>query len=436
MKKFLAFLLASVMVLPLSACGGAKKQKHNQTESETYADYINYRGYNEDLVPNKYKGALANTYKKLNSNKELNVVYFGGSVTAGYGSEDDDLKGCWRVRIGDWLTKTFPEVKINNINCAIGETGTNLGLYRTKRDIIPLKPDLLFIEYSINDLYDSADYTRASTQFETIVRNVKEALPECDIVTILVTERSQAPSAHLGDLHTQARAHEDICNKYRISTIHVGRALADEIINKGDGLLLDEVWNEYVKDVVHPFNKGYAVYYEVIKEFMVNSLFFGDCKGCKIVKQALPEQVNDQLLDGDITFIDDDDKNITFTTDDGAKAEPDKSGITDGYKGIIHFPKGTSDTITVKFTGTDLVLIGRSGYTKDNFFEVSIDGGETWEKHNYAGKNPTPILKNLFSKEYTVIIKPAGNNDVSIDGFYSRNADKATKKPDSDVTYF
>lgn len=192
----------------------------NKEEPEGYANYINYRGYNESLSDKKYAGALSNTYKKLSTKKEFNVVYFGGSVTYGYGSEDSDQKGSWRVRVGEWLATTFPKVKINNINRAIGDTGTNLGLFRLSKDVIAQKPDLLFIEFSINDYYEDLDYISSSTQFETIIRTVKEALPQCDIVTILVTDRNEAPAARTtttetgelkaGELHLQAKAHEYI----------------------------------------------------------------------------------------------------------------------------------------------------------------------------------------------------------------------------------
>lgn len=407
-------------------------------ESDNYASYINYRGYNEALSNKKYSGALSNTYKKLSEKEEVNVVYFGGSVTYGYGSEDSDQKGSWRVRVGEWLSTTFPKVKINNINRAIGDTGTNFGIFRLNRDVISQKPDLLFIEFSINDYYEGIDYTSSSTQFETIIRTVKEALPECDIVTILVTDRSEAPAARTtttetgelkaGELHTQAKAHEDISKKYNIPSIHVGRALADEIFTAGDGVFNPDVWKEYVKDGVHPKNKGYDVYYNVIKEFLTNSLWNGELDGCEIVEQKLPEPVNSELLYGEVTFIDD--SNVTFTKNNGATYSPDAEGISDrwedgGYKGVINFTSGSADTVSVKFTGTELVMVVKSGLSTSSSFEVSIDGGTTWTECSYSSKNPVTVLTGLPAKEYTAIIRPSVNSDISIDCFYSRNIEKA-----------
>lgn len=419
-------------------CGASESDaEEEKAENEIYSDYINYRGYNESLSDNKYSGALANTYQKIKTKKELNVVYFGGSVTYGYGSEDSDQKGSWRGRVGEWLTTTFPKAKINNINRAIGDTGTTLGLLRLKKDVLSKKPDLLFIEFSINDYYEGLSYRTSSTQFESIIRTVKEALPECDIVTILVTDRNEAPLAQTtvnasgdpkaGTLHTQANAHEYISRKYNISSIHVGRALVDEIVAAGNGTFSTDVWSEYVKDGVHPKNKGYDIYFKVIKEFLSNALLSGEAENCEIVKQQLPEKVNLQLADGAVTFLDDSNKNVSFTKNNGTIYTPNAEGLATGWaeggdKGVVSFKKGSTDTITVKFTGTELFMVVKSGLSTANMFEFSIDGGKTWTKGNYSSKNPATVFKCSESKEYTVIIRPALNSDVSIDCFYSRNS--------------
>ena len=114
-------------------------------EQSKYEEYINYRA------------TLSNTYKKLTTDKQLTVVYFGGSVTDGYGATDNNVYS-WRAKVGNWLTKQFPDAKINNINRAIGESGTYLGAFRVQMDVIAAQPDLLFVEYSINDLYYQSTY--------------------------------------------------------------------------------------------------------------------------------------------------------------------------------------------------------------------------------------------------------------------------------------
>lgn len=413
-------------------------EKIVHVENHDLDAYINYRGYNTAVTKNN--GALANASKKLATEKELNVVYFGGSVTAGSGSTNN---GSWRGRISDWLTKSFPTVKVNNYNQAIGETGTYLGCYRVVRDIVSKAPDILFIEYSINDFYDKASDARTSMQFETIVRNVKEAYPDCDIVTVLVTDVNVADAAADGYLHAQAAVHEAISAKYNISTLHVGRYLATTL--KAEGCTFsssaDAVWAKYFDDaegghdIVHPNNKGYDLYYQVVNAFMTNCLVFGDSSNYAVQNQVLPEMVNKYLFDGEVTYIDESD--VTFTTEGGTTLSPDMQGIVyPDYQGLIRVPAGSQDVITVEFNGTELIMLSKSGHSSKagNNYSVRIDGGE-WVEYAYQGKNPIVIASGLVGGDHVAEIKvsPATNvfgneTDYRISGFYSRNVEKATNR--------
>ena len=113
----------------------------------------------------------------------------------GYGASD--INNVWRVKLGNWLQANFPDATVNNINKACGESGTYLGSYRLARDVISQNPDLLVLEYSINDFYDGASYERAAYQYETIVRQVKEAIPDCNIVTVLHKRRRMRMLQHI-----------------------------------------------------------------------------------------------------------------------------------------------------------------------------------------------------------------------------------------------
>ena len=123
MKRVIFSALTVVLILLMTApfVAAAPKTK------DTYSKYINYRD------------PLTHTYKRLTEDKELNVVYFGGSVTAGYGSSDTS-KYSWRAKSELWLKNQFPEARIRVTNTAIGESGTFLGTYRVKSDVIDNSP--------------------------------------------------------------------------------------------------------------------------------------------------------------------------------------------------------------------------------------------------------------------------------------------------------
>jgi hypothetical protein len=52
-----------------------------------------------------------------------------------------------------WVFLNFPETAFYQVNAAIGETGSNLGVFRMERDIFMHKPDLLFVEFAGIDWY-------------------------------------------------------------------------------------------------------------------------------------------------------------------------------------------------------------------------------------------------------------------------------------------
>ncbi|MBQ8213805.1 MAG: hypothetical protein IJZ80_07325 [Clostridia bacterium] len=368
-----------------------------------------------------YRASLYHTFQKLTQDRELTVVYFGGSVTAGYGSSDSN-EYSWRALIGKWLSAEFPNARVNNINRALGESGTYLGANRVQMDIIPAKPDLLFVEYSINDRYYKSTYEKAASQFETIIREVKTALSETDIVTVLVTDQRCLETNQEGKLHIQAQAHEDIAKAYNIPTIHAGRYLAAVVDYSTAN------WSNYAIDIVHLNDAGYKIYYQIIREFMYNSLFCTDF--LKPQEQfVMSPIISDDLFDGDRTYI-------IPSQDLLAKSNAlGGAGVTWTNESIFsnaaisekcgRFQFGDdSDMLVIRFHGTEIsAYIFQSNVS----WLVSVDGGE-YKTVKSGSHNPTIFAEGLTPGEHTVKIKPTTKVNVSVGAIFTRNAALATRK--------
>jgi hypothetical protein len=80
--------------------------------------------------------------KAKTAGAEVKVGYLGGSITAQQG---------WRVKTLAHFQKTWPQAKFSEINAAIGGTGSDLGVFRVKQDVLDQRPDLLFVEFAVND---------------------------------------------------------------------------------------------------------------------------------------------------------------------------------------------------------------------------------------------------------------------------------------------
>ncbi|MGA1338735.1 MAG: SGNH/GDSL hydrolase family protein, partial [Opitutales bacterium] len=83
------------------------------------------------------RGGLPNFFLKAQTTgAEVKIGYLGGSITAQNG---------WRVQTLAHFKKAYPQASFAEINAAIGGTGSDLGVFRVKQDVLSQGPDLLFV---------------------------------------------------------------------------------------------------------------------------------------------------------------------------------------------------------------------------------------------------------------------------------------------------
>lgn len=153
--------------------------------------------------------------KAQTPDREVKVGYLGGSITAQTG---------WRVKTLAHFQKTYPDTKFVEINAAIGGTGSDLGVFRLKRDVLEQKPDLLFVEFAVND--GGAEPEQIFHCMEGIVRQTWKALPECDICFVYTVTEALVGPLKEGKFPRAASAMESIAEHYGIPSIHMGLEVA------------------------------------------------------------------------------------------------------------------------------------------------------------------------------------------------------------------
>src|SRR6202035_2996162 len=107
------------------------------------------------------------------------IGYFGGSITAGAGASDAS-KTSWRALTTAWFKAHFPDAAITEVNAAIGGTGSDLGVFRCQDDLLSKHPDLVFVEFAVND--GGGAELRIKRCMEGIVRQIWKANPNADII--------------------------------------------------------------------------------------------------------------------------------------------------------------------------------------------------------------------------------------------------------------
>lgn len=204
-------------------------------------------------------GSLANTKHMLLNQKKLNVGYFGGSITDGSGASDQE-KTSWRALSTAWLKKTYPDAVITAKNAAIGGTGSDLGAFRCSNDLLPSKPDLVFLEYSVNDFGKTSDKVLASV--EGIVRQILAKNPYTDIVFVYTLTKSMAGAYETGNLPNTTLWDQEVADHYNLPSVNVGKKLW-EAVKAGQG-----TWATFTGDEVHPTDKGYRIYEAEVERFL------------------------------------------------------------------------------------------------------------------------------------------------------------------------
>ena len=112
-------------------------------------------------------------FDKLRAGLPVTVAYLGGSITAGAGASNPE-KSSFRAMVTDWLRKNHPKSEITELNAAINNTGSGggslYGALRARRDVIAYKPDLVFVEFAVNDTNE--DEAAARKAIEGLLRQL------------------------------------------------------------------------------------------------------------------------------------------------------------------------------------------------------------------------------------------------------------------------
>lgn len=168
-----------------------------------------------DAVECSPRDGLPNFIAKAEAGEPVRIGYLGGSITAAPG---------WRIQSREWLQTQYPRAKFKEIHAAIGGTGSDLGVFRLQRDVLQHQPDLLFVEFAVND--GGASPERIHKAMEGIVRQTWAANPETDICYVYTLTEKMLPDLQAGKMPRAASAMEQLADHYGIPSIHFGVEVA------------------------------------------------------------------------------------------------------------------------------------------------------------------------------------------------------------------
>ncbi len=286
MRKFLSVFLVASLLAGMTACnsaptssevieGGSATAEASATASDAPASDVTSGTESAvvedipeiayelggDLTPTMiansvlHKGnqaRLAKVIKKLQAGEEVTIAYLGGSITQG-SSAGNEL--CYARLTTNWFEENFPTAKINYVNAGIGATGSYIGIHRADRDVLSHNPDLVFIDFSVNDTSDRMTINKAT--YEGLIRKLWSYETNPAVICLAMTQE---------DGTSVQDAHSEIAISYDIPFISYRNAILD-VIDKGY-----IVWDDISDDNIHPNVPGHAVLSKIITNYIQDAV--------------------------------------------------------------------------------------------------------------------------------------------------------------------
>ena len=355
-----------------------------------------------DLTTNELsiRTGLPNFFNKIQRRESIHVAYLGGSITAQPG---------WRIYSLDWMNEKFPQVKFEEINAAIGGTGSNFGVFRLHEHVLKFNPDLIFIEFAVND--DKADPDRIIGAMEGIVRQTWESNPFTDICFVYTIKEDFLETETKGELPQSLQTMEKVADKYGIPSINFGFEVAQQV-QQGKLIFSNESSKEingvsvFCPDKVHPYiETGHQIYNSVLSRSLEAIQEAGKIKA---KKHKLSKPINPGYF-SDTEMLNYTEVKLSNNWEIIEVKEDERFKRFDNYLCHIGRACNTGEELTVHFKGKAVGVFDIVGPDAGKV-SVEIDGepGDTLSRFDsyctYHRMNFV-IIDKLDDKEHMVVFK-------------------------------
>ncbi len=123
---------------------------------------------------------LAKVMEKASNGEDITIAYLGGSITNG-SSASPQAQKCYAGLTQVWWQYTFQDCNINYVNAGIGATDSYIGVHRAAKDVLAEKPDLVVVEYSVNDTNNNNQET-----YESLLREILNSETQPAVVSLVI----------------------------------------------------------------------------------------------------------------------------------------------------------------------------------------------------------------------------------------------------------
>lgn len=278
---------------------------------------------------------MSKLIEKLENKQEVTIAFIGGSITEGLTAGPEK---CWAKLTYDRLCEKYPDTKINYVNAGLSGTPSVLGNIRLQRDVLDYDPDMVFVEFAVNDGNDQI----YKDSYDAMVRKILSQEKQPAVALYFTVIKSG---------HTCEEYMSQVGKAYGLPMVSLNSVLSHEFET---GRMK---WEDYSDDESHPNEWGHKMTADLIMNMFDKATEKIKTMGDVTISPLPDEWVYSDRF-ADMTFID-----RTHSSD---KLKISSTGTFDTEKETLtSFPDGWSykgkpsgcEPMEFEFTGKNLMLV-------------------------------------------------------------------------------
>lgn len=183
---------------------------------------------------------------KARRGEQVTIAYLGGSITEGALAQPQATR-CYAYLSAQEFAERFMADKkqLKYVNAGISGTPSVLGITRLEQDVLSKKPDIVFVEFAVND----NNQTPYRIVYESMIRKLLTSETKPAVILIFTfTENGYSCQPHM----------QQVGKQYDLGMISVKDAVQPQIT------MGNMTWRDYSSDYTHPNSAAHAFIAEMI----------------------------------------------------------------------------------------------------------------------------------------------------------------------------
>ena len=203
--------------------------------------------YKRALLSEGNRSRIAAAMKKAEKGEPVTVGVIGGSITQGSCASNpaNSYAGLFQKY---WADK-FPDSEITLVNAGIGGTNSYLGVHRADEQLLSAKPDVVIVEFSVND----GDRVMNKYSYDSLVRMILTAEGDPAVILLFTTQENGT---------SMQEVHKEIGLAYDLPMLSYREAVYPEVAAG----TLD--WKAISPDNIHPNDAGHSLIGQIISRYL------------------------------------------------------------------------------------------------------------------------------------------------------------------------